>query len=325
MRMEADRMANLVLTDAVVLPERDVILEERRQVVDNVPSARLREQVLAAMFLNHPYGRPIIGWEHEIRSLTRADAEAWYAKWYAPNNAVLIVAGDVDAAELRPLAEKHYGPIARRDVPTRVRPAEPPPQAPRRVTLRDERVRQPSWSRTWLAPSLGPGGGDAAERRHAYPLQIAADVIGAQSGRLYRALVLDRKVAVSAGAGYDTDSHDRTTFVVTASPQPGVSLDVVERAVDEELAALLRDGVTAEEVERSKQRMAAAAILARDSLATGPRVIGQALMSGIPLAEVEAWPERMAAVDAAMVNEALRATLRDEASVTAQLLPRENP
>jgi len=324
MRMEADRMVNLVLSDAVVDPERAVILEERRQVTDNNPSSRLREQLNAAMFLNHPYGRPIIGWAHEIASLSRADAEAWYRKWYAPNNAVLIVAGDIDVGELRPLAEKHYGPVASRAVERRVRPSEPPPQAARRVTLRDERVRQPSWSRSWLAPSLGPGGG-GTESKHAYPLQVAADVIGGETGRLYRSLVVERKLAVAAGASYDPDSHDRTTFLVYASPQQGVSLETLERAVEEEIAGLLKDGVSASDVERAKTRLGAEAVLARDSLGTAPRVIGAALMAGIPLAEVEAWPDRIAAVEADAVNAALRATLRDEASVTGLLLPTEKP
>ncbi len=320
MRMEADRMAGLALTDATVDPERDVILEERRQVIDNVPARRLSEQVHAALFLNHPYGRPIIGWEHEIRGLTRADAEAWHRAWYAPNNAILVVAGDVDAAELRPLAEKYYGAVAARDVPARVRPAEPPPQAARRVTLRDERVRQPNWSRTYLAPGLLAG-----DSKHAYPLQVLVDLLGGQSGRLYRALVVDLKIAVSAGASYDSDVVDLATFGLYASPTPGGDVEALERAIDEELAKLLRDGVTADEVERAKTRLAASAVFARDSLGTAPRVIGSAVAAGIPLAEVEAWPERIAVVTQEQVNEAARAVLRDERGVTGLLLPRAAP
>ncbi len=315
MRMEADRMANLVLTDEVVLPERDVILEERRQVVDNVPGARLREQMNAAMFLNHPYGRPIIGWEHEMRGLTRDDAIAWYRTWYAPNNAVLIVAGDVTADEVRGLAQTHYGPIAAKPVPARMRPAEPPPQAARRVVLTDERVRQPSWSRSYLAPSLARG-----DRAQAYPLQVLADILGGQSGRLYRALVVERQVAVSAGAAYDSDAVDLSSFAVWATPRPGVTIEAVERAMDEELSALLRDGVQIVEVERARTRLRAASVLARDALGTAPRVIGAALMSGISIDELEAWPRRIADVTAEQVTAAARAVLDDTRSVTGHLL-----
>jgi len=315
MRMEADRMANLVLTDAVVLPERDVILEERRQVVDNVPGARLREQMNAAMFLNHPYGRPIIGWEHEMRGLTRDDAIAWYRTWYAPNNAVLIVAGDVTADEVRGLAQTHYGPVAAKPVPARMRPAEPPPQAARRVVLKDERVRQQSWSRSYLAPSLARG-----DRAQAYPLQVLADILGGQSGRLYRSLVVERQLATSAGAAYDSDAVDLSSFAVWATPRPGVTIEAVERAMEEELTALLRDGVQVEEVERARTRLGAASVLARDALGTAPRVIGAALMSGMSIDELEAWPRRIADVTADQVTAAARAVFDEARSVTGYLL-----
>jgi zinc protease len=315
MRMEADRMTNLVLSDEVVLPERDVVLEERRQVVDNNPGSRLREQMSAALFVNHPYGRPIIGWEHEIRGLTRDDAIAWYRTWYAPNNAVLIVAGDVSPDEVRALAEQHYGPIPARAVPVRVRPAEPPAQAARRIVLKDERVRQPSLSRSYLAPSLARG-----ETRHAYPLEVLADILGAQSGRLYRALVVERQLATSSGAAYSSDALDLSSFSLWASPRPGVTVEQVEQALDEEIARLLRDGVTTEEVERAKARMKAAAVFARDAIGTAPRIIGAALMSGQSLEEIEAWPVRMAAVTAEQVTEAARAILVEEGAVTGILL-----
>jgi zinc protease len=315
MRMEADRMVNLVLTDDTVLPERDVILEERRQVVDNVPSSRLREQAMAALFLNHPYGRPIIGWEHEMRGLTRADAVAWYERWYAPNNAVVIVTGDVSAADVRVLAERHYGSIAAKTLPPRVRPAEPPPQAARRVTLRDERVRQPGWSRSYLAPSLNAG-----ETKHAYPLQVLSDILGGETGRFYRKLVTEKRVAFDAGAGYSPDSFDLSIFSVWGSPRDGTSPEQLERAIDEVLAELLRDGVTPDEVARAKTRMDAAAVLVRDELGNAPRIIGVSLMAGQTLDELEAWPARIQAVDSAAVIDAARAVLREERSVTSLLL-----
>jgi zinc protease len=322
MRIEADRMANLTLSDAEVLPERDVIVEERRQVVDQRPGSRLREQTMATLFLNHPYGRPIIGWEHEIKGLTRRDALDWYGRWYAPNNAMLVVAGDVSAAEVRVLAERFYGPIPRKAVPQRVRAQEPPAIAARRVELKDPRVRQPSWSRGWLAPSqsrgLGALGPDSADA-----LDVAAELLGGSTtSRLARALVHDQPLATGAAASYDSASLDLSSFWVFASPRPGVEPAVLEAAVDKVLRDTLSSGFTDDEVARAKTRMADAAVFARDSLQAGARAFGIAFTTGRDVAHVESWPQRLAAVTAAQVNAALRAVLDPEAHVTSILLPK---
>jgi zinc protease len=322
MRIEADRMANLILSDAEVLPERDVIVEERRQVVDQRPGSRLREQTMAALFLNHPYGRPVIGWEHEMKALTRQDALDWYARWYAPNNAMLIVAGDVSVDEVRVLAERHYGPIPRKAVPARVRAQEPPPAAARRVELRDARVRQPSWSRAWLAPSqsrgLGTLGPDAVDA-----LDVAAELLGGgPTSRLSRALVHDQPLATGAGASYGSDSIDLNSFWVYASPRPGIEVAALEAAVEKVLRDTLAGGFDDDEVARAKTRMADAAVFARDSLQAGARAIGTAFATGRDVAYVESWPQRLAAVTTAQVNAALRAVLDPEAHVTSVLLPK---
>jgi zinc protease len=318
MQLESDRMAGLTLTDEVVNPERDVILEERRQVVENRPGSLLREQMSAAMFLNHPYGRPIIGWEHEMRSLTRADATAWYEKYYTPNNAILIVAGDITVADLKPLAERFYGPIPARAVPPRFRPQEPPPRAPRRVELKDSRVAQPSLTRSYLAPSYAAG-----ETEHAYALQVLAELLGgAATSQLNRTLVLDQQLATSAGAWYDPTALDLGTFGLSASARSGVEIAAVEAALDAQIQKLLKDGASEDEVERAKSRMRATAVYARDSLSTGARVIGTALTTGQSIADVEAWPQRIGAVTAEQVNAAARAILVPERSVTGLLLPK---
>jgi zinc protease len=318
MKMEADRMAGLALTDAVVDPERDVILEERRQVVENRPSSLLREQMNAALFLNHPYGRPVIGWEHEMRGLTRADAVAWYETHYTPNNAILIVAGDVTAADLKPLAEQFYGAIPARAVPPRLRPQEPPPRAARRVELKDPRVAQAAVSRSYLAPSYAAG-----EKEHAYALQVLAELLGgAATSRLNRSLVLEQQLATSAGAWYDPTALDLGTFGLSASARSGVEIRDVEAALDAQVQKLLTDGASEDEVERAKQRMRAAAVYARDSLSTGARVIGAALTTGQTIADVEAWPQRIGAVTAAQVNAAARAILLPDRAVTGLLLPK---
>jgi zinc protease len=317
MRMEADRMTNLRLEPGEVLTERDVVLEERSQRVDNDPGARLGEVVNATQYLNHPYRLPVIGWRHEMASYTREDALAFYRTWYAPNNAVLIVAGDIDAAELRPLAEKYYGVIPARPRPARQRLAEPPQEAPRAVELADPRVQQPSWIRSYLAPSLNAG---ATE--HAYALEVLAEILGGTStSRLYRSLVIDQKLASSAGAYYRGTALDLATFRVYASPRPGVSLDELEAAVEAELTRLESEPITPQEVGRASSRMIAEAVYARDSLSTAVRSFGAALATGGTVEDVEAWPERIAAVTPAQVNAAAAHVFAADRSVTGRLSP----
>lgn len=318
MRHEADRMANLVLSDDVVLPERDVVLEERRSRVDNNPGAKLNEIVNATLYLNHPYRLPVIGWEHEIEALNTETALAFYRRWYAPNNAILIVAGDVTGAEVRALAEKHYGPIAARPVPARTRIAEPRQNAPRRVVLESAQVRQPSLSINYLAPSY-----NTAQGRAAYALQVLEEILGGgATSRLYRALVVEQGLAASAGAGYDPTAVDFSDFTFYVSPRPGIEIDAVEAALRAEIAKLLERGVTDDEVAAAQARLRASAVYARDSLSTAPNVLGRALTTGQSVADVEAWPDRIAAVSAAEVIEAARAVLREEQSVTGLLLPK---
>ena len=317
MELEADRMINLVLSDEVVLSERKVILEERRSRTDNEPSALFGEQLGAARYLAHPYRIPVIGWAHEIAALTTADALAFYRRYYAPDNAILVVAGDVTMAELRPLAERIYGVLPAVGVTPRQRPQEPPHRAARRVEFKDPRVRQPEWRRTYLAPSYTAG-----DSEHAYALQVFAELFGGSStSRLYRSLVIEQKVAASAGAWYSATSLDLTQFGFWASPSQGIDLATVEAAMDTEIERLLADGVGADEVERVKTRMVREAVYARESLSTAARIFGAALSTGYTVDDVEAWPERIAAVTAEQVNAAARAVLVPETSVTGLLLP----
>ncbi len=317
MRIEADRMRNLTLTDAEVLPERDVVLEERLSRTDNDPGSQLYEAARAALFLNHPYRIPIIGWKHEIEKLTTDDALAFYRRYYAPNNAILIVAGDVTLAELKPLAEKYYGVLKPGPAIVRERIREPPHLAPRRVELTSKRVGQPSWSRTYLAPSYA-----GAEGNEAYALQVLAHLLGSgTTTRLYRALVVEQGIAVSAGAWYSPDGLDYGTFGLSVSPRPGKDLAAASTALMAEIARLLKDGVTEAEVATAKKRMSARAIYARDSLSAAPNIIGRALTTGRRIEDVESWPERIRAVTRAEVEAAARKVLVDTGSVTSILRP----
>lgn len=317
MKMEADRMQNLRLTDEIVTPERAVIIEERKQRTDNNPSARLWEQIYAALYIHHPYGTPIIGWQHEMEGLTRQDALDWVRDWYAPNNAILVVTGDIDAKELRPLAESIYGVIPARPVPARRRVQEPPVSIVRRLTLVDAQVRQPSWQRVWLAPSQGTGPANQVAA-----LEVLDSILsGGQTSRFYKSLVVEQKLATSAGMFYSGSGLDRGMLGISASPLPDGDLTRLEAAMEAEVARLLKDGVTQQELDLAKRKLQRQAIFARDGLQAAAQSFGSALTSGGTIDTVEKWPERIAAVTVAEVNEAARLVFSQPGHVTGVLLP----
>jgi zinc protease len=318
MRMEADRMVNLTLTDAIVLPERDVILQERGERIDNQPGARLGEAVDAALYLNHPYRLPVIGWRHEIEAYTTDDALAFYERFYEPGNAVLVVGGDVTVEEVRRLAEKHFGPIPKGEAITRARLQEPPPAAPRRVSLSDERVRQPYLIRSYLAPNFRN-----AEGNEAYALTVLAEVLtGGTAGRLYRRMVIEQQSALGIDSRYDGGPYDIGRFSLYATPRQGGDLAALEQEVDRQIAALLKDGVTDEEVADAKRRLQIGAVKARDSVSGPVFIVAEALGKGRTLADIQAWPERIETVTAADVLAAATQVLRPANSVTGTLLPK---
>jgi zinc protease len=317
MKLESERMNGLVLSDAVVLPERDVIVEERHMRIDNNPSALLNEQVNAALFLNHPYHNPVIGWESEMRGLTTADALAFYRTWYAPNNAVLVIGGDVTLDRVRALAEKYYGPIPAHAVPAHPEIAEPPKVAATRLVMKSSRAGEPSWTRSYLAPSYTAGA-----KQYAYALQVLAEALGGGvTSRLYHTLVLEKGVALSAGAFYDPGARDLATFGFYATPKKGESIADLEAAIEAVIKAALKDGLTQEEVDRAKRHMQQQAVFARDSLDGPARIVGAALAAGRSLDEVETWPQPIGAVTLDQVNAAARLVIHDDIGVTGVLLP----
>ena len=322
MRMEADRMVNLQLTDAIVMPERDVILQERLERIDNEPGARLSEAMNAAQFLNHPYRLPIIGWRHEMEQYTTEDAIAFYRRCYAPGNAVLVVGGDVSLAEVKSLAEKYFGPLPRHDLAPRQRLQEPQPNASRRLSLSDARVRQPYLLRRYLAPSYRTSEADAATDVEPYALSVLAEILGGGSaGRLYRQMVVTQQSAISVGASYNGGAYDLDSFTFFGTPRQGGDLAALELALDDQIRKLLKDGVTDREVADAKRRLEISAIKARDSVSGPTFIVAEALGKGRKLADVQAWPERIKAVTQADVMKAARQVLRPENSVTGTLLP----
>jgi len=317
MEFEADRMTGLVLTDEVVRPELNVVLEEQNMRVANNPAARLGEQMDAALYLNHPYGRPVIGWRHEIEQLNRDGALEFYRRFYTPNNAILVVAGDVTPEEVRALAQETYGKVPRvAETKPRLRPQEPVQEAPRTVTLADPRVTQPSLSRYYLVPSstTAPAGESEA-------LDLLTHILGhGPNSRLYRTLVVDKGVAVSAGASYDGTAVDNTRLSVFGTPKPETSLPQLEEAIDAVLADLIDNGVTAEELERAKSRMIANAVYANDNQRMLAQWYGASLATGATVEDVRAWPDRIRLVTADAVRDAARRWLDKRRSVTGYLV-----
>lgn len=320
MAFEADRMTNLVLTDEVVGPERDVVLEERRMRTENDPSAQLDEAVQAALFPRHPYGTPIIGWGHEIESLGRDDALAYYRRFYTPENAVLIVAGDVEAEAVVALAEETYGRIpARSEAPERRRPREPEPRAHRLVTLEDEKVEQPTHERVFLVPSY-----KTARPGEAETLEVLAHILGGgPSSVLYDALVVEQKLAVNAGAYYMGSALDDTRLWFFATPAPGVELAQLDAAIDRVLDKFVATTVDPGDLQRAKTRLIADAVYAQDNQVSLARWYGESLATGMSVEDVAAWPDRIDAVTAADLAAAARKWLEKRRAVTGFLLPKD--
>jgi len=318
MEFEADRMTGLVLRDENVLPERDVVLEEYNMRVANNPDARLNDQIMAALYLNHPYGRPVIGWHHEIEKLGREDALAFYRRFYAPNNAILVIAGDVEAKDVRPLVEQTFGKVPPQPaIPVRrIRPQEPEPAAPRTVTLADPHVEQPTLKRLYLVPSAATAApGESAA------LDVLAQLMGGGSNSyLYRALVVDRPLAVSANAAYQGTSLDPTQFSISVSPRPGVDFAAVEKIVDGAIFDIAQNPVRAEDLERVKTQLIAEAVYAQDNQAAMARWYGGGLTSGLSVEDIRGWPDRIRAVTSDQIRAAAQKWLDKKRSVTGYLI-----
>jgi zinc protease len=318
MEMEADRMVNLRLDEKEVLTERNVILEERRSRTDNNPSALLEEQMNAMLYLSHPYGRPVIGWEHEMARLSRDDALAFYKRFYAPNNAILVVTGDITPDELKLLAEATYGKIpANPDVKLRARPQEPPHRAARRIELKDPRAGKPSLHRSYLAPAyLG------AEPQEAEALDLLLKVLASgTTSRIYKRLVIEDKVASSTGGWYSGSARDSGKISLYAVPIDGVGLDKVETALDGVIAEVRASGINASELERAKKAYLAEYIYDSDNQATLARRYGWSLTVGRTVKDIEEWPDRIAKVTLDDVAKVAAKYLDIRRSVTGTLVP----
>ena len=320
MDIESDRMQNLQLSDNDILAERDVVLEERRTRTDNSDAALFREQVNAAMYLTYPYRIPIIGWANEIKRLNKEMALTFYDRWYAPNNAILVVAGAVAGEDVKELAEIYYGVIPKKQLEQRRRVQEPPQIAARRLTMDSEQVGQASWSRRYRAPSYKYG-----KTHHTYALQVLNKIIGGgTTSRLYRSLVVENNLAVSAGSWYRAENIGPSVFGFYASPQDGISIEKLENKIDSVINSVVSGGVSQEEVYDAKTQLQRSAVFAKDSVTAPARTIGSALATGRSIQDIESWPDKVSEVTRDDVIAAAKWVLQIRHSLTAVLLPKIN-
>jgi zinc protease len=318
MAMEADRMANLRLSVEDVTTERNVILEERRSRVDNDPSSILQEQMMAALYANHPYGIPIIGWAHEIAALDRADALGFYKRFYAPNNALLVVAGDVEPDEVRKLAEETFGKLPpHAALNDRSRPQEPEHYAPVRVELEDPRAGRMTVQRYYLTPSYA-----TAEPGEAEALDLLMRIAAAGSvSKLYKRLVIEQKTAASAGGWYSDSGLDDGRVAFYAIGAEKVTPAELEKAMEGVVAELRENGVTQAELDRARSAYLAEFIYTSDSQSRMARHYGWRLATGMSVADVEAWPDRLKQVTVENIRDVARKYLVEKNSVTGILVP----
>jgi len=316
MQMESDRMVNLHLGEDDIKTERDVIIEERNQRVENSPGALMREQKNAAQYMNHPYGVPIIGWQAEMQELGLQDALDYYQTYYAPNNAILIVAGDVTPDEVRTLAQTHYGKLpANPDLPQRARPQEPRQMAERRLTFQDPRVAQPYVTRSYLAPER-----DSGAQEKAAALTLLAEILGGGSTSvLAEALQFDSRQAVNTAAYYSATSLDDTTFNLVVVPAPGVTLQQAEDAMDDVIAGFLETWIDTDQLDRIKMQYRASMIYERDDVNRIANRYGRALTQGLTIEDVQAWPNIVQAVTPDDIMAAARDVLDRDNAVTGWL------
>lgn len=321
MKMEADRMQNLAPPPDHYASEKQVVLEERRQRTENDPRGLFYEQMRNALFANHPYGIPVIGWMSEIEKYGWEDVKVFYDTWYAPNNAYLVVSGDITAEELKPMAEKIYGKIPTKELPERARPSIPPAKGKAVFTLADASIRQPVFVKMYLAPS------EARIPQHSHGLQVLNEVLdGGATTRLYKSLVVEQKKATSVDFSYDANALDYASMTVSATPANGVSLDELEALIDAEIKKVIDEGVTQTEVDEAIKRLQDQAVFARDSVAGPAMIFGRILTTGGTIDSVEHWTENIGLVSPTLVQEVARLYLNEKepwvrAPVIGHLMP----
>jgi zinc protease len=321
MALEADRMAGLVIGQEGFSQEIKVVMEERRLRTDDQPHALVHEKLMAAAFQAHPYGRPIIGWMNDLENMTAQDALDWYRRWYVPNNAYVVVVGDVSKDAVFRLAEKHYGKIRSRALPARKPQLEPAQVGIKRIVVKAP-AKQPYVMMAWKAPRLG----DVNKEREPFALTVLATVLdGHDAARFARNLVRGSKIAVSAGAGYDATVRGEAMFVVDGTPSEGKTIAELEAALRAEIERIRQDGVSAEELERVKIQTVAAQVYKRDSMMAQAMEIGGIESTGMHWRDIDTMLEKIRSVTAEEVQAVARKYFDDAALTVAVLDPQPLP
>jgi zinc protease len=317
-KLEADRMTNLALLPNLVENERKVILEERRLRTDNEPASILGEAVNKAFYWHHPYGRPPIGWEHEMKTLTQEDAKTFYKTWYAPNNAILIFAGDVTVAKLKLLVEKYYGKIPRGEVPLRSHVQEPVHrEVSERLSISSPLVDYFSWERHYPAPNF-----QAKNQAYPYALDVLSYILGnGATSVFYRKLVEGQKIVTSINVNYSASNFGPAMFSISAQPSGSHTLEEVEATIQQEIEKLIKNGISKEEVEKAKNRKLSGLAYLKDDVLSGAQEFGVTLAIGRTINDIELWPERIKSVTVEDVNAVLKLVFESKDHVTALLMP----
>ena len=316
-KLEADRMENLVITDKEFAKEIKVVMEERRMRTEDKPQSLVHEQLHAATFTAHPYHHPVIGWMNDLENMRAADARAWYQRWYAPNNATLVVVGDVRHDEVFRLAQRHFGPLKAHPLGVRKPQDEPAQRGIKRLTVKAQ-AKQPYLVLAYQTPVLR----DVKQEWEPYALEILAGVLdGNASARLNQILVREKRLANDVGIGYDAISRGPGLFMIEATPSEGKTVVEVEQAVRDEVARLQRDGVSEEELLRVKAQVLAAQVYQRDSMFYQAMLIGNLESSGFSWRDEPELLERLKAVTAEQVRDVARKYLQDDGLTVATLDP----
>ena len=317
MRLEADRMHNLNIKPETATPELSVVLSERQQRTDNSPEGRFNEKLRGILMPQHPYGVPVIGWKKEIQSLTPTDATRFYQKNYAPNNAVVVISGDVMPDDVMRLAAAIYGNVPKGHIATR--PVLDPSPEPKRhnLTMEDAGVEQPQFVWHAVVPSYSTQKNDEA-----YAYEVLSEVLdGGEVGFLYRNLVVGQGVATGSGAQYDPDARGDAIFSIGLTPKSTRTAKKLDKILHDELADLAQKGIDPVKVDEAKKRLQRSAVFARDNLMMPGYAFGMALTTGHSVADVEAWPDRIQSVTVEQVNAALHGLLETPRYVSGILLP----
>jgi zinc protease len=309
--LEADRMANLQLKNEAFNKEIQVVMEERRMRTEDNPQSVVYEQLMSVAFQAHPYRRPIIGWMDDLENMSPQDARDWYTRWYAPNNATLVVAGDVNPDEIIALAEKEFGPIARKALPARKPQQEPAPRGEKRITVKAP-AKLPYLLMAWHVPGLR----DPDKDRLPWALQILSGVLdGNDSARLKKNLVKEKRIAVEASASYDGLNRGPGMFFMEGTPAEGKRPGELEKALKAEIARIQKEGVSEAELNRVKAQVIAGDVYQRDSIFYQAMQLGELAVLGLPLDLLDRRVDKLKSVTAEQVVEAARLLSDDQLSV----------